>query len=79
MVNDQKNTLAIDFGTSNSAVATFDNGKIKRIPMEDGSDTLPTAIFFDFVEKKIRIVPAERCRGAIYALAQTGSGHILNA
>ena len=55
MVNDQKNTLAIDFGTSNSAVATFENGSIKRIPIERDSDTLPTAIFFDFEAQKIRI------------------------
>ena len=49
------NVLAIDFGTSNSAVAVFDNGAIKRLQMEDGSDTLPTAIFFDFATGKTRI------------------------
>jgi hypothetical chaperone protein len=45
---DQSNVLAIDFGTSNSAVAVFDQGVIRRLQMEEGSDTLPTAIFFDF-------------------------------
>ena len=49
------NVLAIDFGTSNSAVAVFDNGAIKRLQMEDGSDTLPTAIFFDFATGETRI------------------------
>ena len=49
------NVLAIDFGTSNSAVAVFDNGVIKRLQMEDGSDTLPTAIFFDFSTGETRI------------------------
>lgn len=46
------NVLAIDFGTSNSAVAVFENGAIKRVQMEDGSDTLPTAIFFDFATRE---------------------------
>ncbi|MHC9237166.1 Hsp70 family protein [Pseudooceanicola sp. 502str34] len=38
--------LAIDFGTSNSAVALPYNGGIYRIPIERGGDTLPTAVFF---------------------------------
>jgi hypothetical chaperone protein len=49
------NVLAIDFGTSNSAVAVFDNGAIKRLQMEDGSDTLPTAVFFNFSTGETRI------------------------
>lgn len=39
-------TLAIDFGTSNSAVAILDAGQIRRLAIEFGSDTLPTAVFF---------------------------------
>ena len=39
-------TLAIDFGTSNSAVAIVENGVLRRLPIEDGADTLPTAVFF---------------------------------
>ncbi|NHF73266.1 Hsp70 family protein [Paracoccus xiamenensis] len=39
-------TLAIDFGTSNSAVALSWPGRASRLPMEDGGDTLPTAVFF---------------------------------
>lgn len=39
-------TLAIDFGTSNSAAAILDNGELRRIPLEPGADTLPTAVFF---------------------------------
>ena len=39
-------TLAIDFGTSNSAAAMLDNGTVRRLPIETGSDTLPTAVFF---------------------------------
>lgn len=39
-------TLAIDFGTSNTAVAILDRGTVRRLPVETGSDTLPTAVFF---------------------------------
>lgn len=39
-------TLAIDFGTSNSAAAVFENGAVRRIALEPGADTLPTAVFF---------------------------------
>lgn len=38
--------LAIDFGTSNSAVAVPDGGRPRRIPVEGAADTLPTAVFF---------------------------------
>jgi len=38
--------LAIDFGTSNSAAAVLDGGRLRRIAIEDASDTLPTAVFF---------------------------------
>lgn len=38
--------LAVDFGTSNSAAAMLENGVIRRLPVEDGADTLPTAVFF---------------------------------
>ncbi|MAM60507.1 Hsp70 family protein [Maritimibacter sp. UBA3975] len=39
-------TLAIDFGTSNSAAAVLDGGVVRRVPLEAGADTLPTAVFF---------------------------------
>lgn len=38
--------LAIDFGTSNSAVAINVNHRPVRLPIEDKQDTLPTAVFF---------------------------------
>ena len=37
--------LAVDFGTSNSAVAMWDDG-VRRIPLEGDAPTLPTAVFF---------------------------------
>jgi hypothetical chaperone protein len=39
-------TIAIDFGTSNSAAAVLDGGVVRRIPLERGAETLPTAVFF---------------------------------
>ena len=42
----QSQTLAIDFGTSNSAAALPVPGGVYRIPVEHGADTLPTAVFF---------------------------------
>jgi hypothetical chaperone protein len=42
----QTQTLAIDFGTSNSAAALPIPGGVYRIPVEHGADTLPTAVFF---------------------------------
>ncbi|WP_238366173.1 Hsp70 family protein [Mesobacterium pallidum] len=38
--------LAVDFGTSNSAAAMLDGGRVRRLPLEPGADTLPTAVFF---------------------------------
>ena len=39
-------TLAIDFGTSNSAAAVWEDGHVRRLAIEAGADTLPTAVFF---------------------------------
>lgn len=39
-------TLAIDFGTSNSAAACLNGDSVRRIALEPGADTLPTAVFF---------------------------------
>lgn len=38
--------LAVDFGTSNSAAATLQDGRIRRLAIEPGAETLPTAVFF---------------------------------
>lgn len=39
-------TLAIDFGTSNSAAAILEGGAVRRLAIEAGQETLPTAVFF---------------------------------
>ena len=38
--------LGIDFGTSNSAAATYKDGQLSRVALEAGADTIPTAVFF---------------------------------
>ncbi|WP_136636611.1 Hsp70 family protein [Pseudooceanicola onchidii] len=38
--------LAVDFGTSNTAAAVLDGGAVRRLSIEAGADTLPTAVFF---------------------------------
>lgn len=47
--------LGIDFGTSNSAAAVAREGVPQLIALEKGETTLPTAVFFDFDEKVMRI------------------------
>jgi hypothetical chaperone protein len=46
-------TLGIDFGTSNSAAGVAMDGVPRLIDIEQGEQTLPTAVFFDFDEKRI--------------------------
>lgn len=38
--------LAVDFGTSNTAAAVLEAGKVRRLRIEGDADTLPTAVFF---------------------------------
>ncbi|MTH65178.1 Hsp70 family protein [Paracoccus shanxieyensis] len=42
----QDDIIAVDFGTSNTAAAMLEAGRIRRIPIEAGAETLPTAVFF---------------------------------
>lgn len=48
-------TLAIDFGTSNSAAAVPTPNGVYRIPVEQGAETLPTAVFFPTDEGLMQI------------------------
>src|ERR1700760_69503 len=41
------NYCAIDFGTSNSAVAVPDGAALRLAPVEGAYTTLPTAVFFN--------------------------------
>ena len=67
-------TLAIDFGTSNSAVAVLEDGKVRRIPIEGRSETLPTAVFFPKGSGTMRIGEA-----AIAALVEGEEGRFMRA
>jgi hypothetical chaperone protein len=44
-------TLGVDFGTSNTAAAVFDDGRVRVIPLEEGAATIPTAVFLDFADR----------------------------
>ena len=66
--------LAIDFGTSNSAAAILENGAVRRLAVEAGSDTLPTAVFFPARGGAMRIGDA-----AAKALAGAEEGRYMRA
>ncbi|WP_166418370.1 Hsp70 family protein [Cochlodiniinecator piscidefendens] len=51
----QTKTLAIDFGTSNSAAAVLREDGLYRIPIEGDEETLPTAVFFPTDESTMLI------------------------
>jgi len=47
--------LGVDFGTSNSAAAVAVDGRAHLITLEADETTLPTAVFFDFDARRMRI------------------------
>lgn len=47
--------LGVDFGTSNSAAAVSVDGRAHLITLEADETTLPTAVFFDFDARRMRI------------------------
>lgn len=67
-------TLALDFGTSNSAAAILQDGAIRRLPIEAGSDTLPTAVFFPADKSAMQLGLA-----ASMALLQGDEGRYMRA
>ncbi|MDQ6432466.1 Hsp70 family protein [Mesorhizobium sp. LHD-90] len=42
----------IDFGTSNSTAALFENGKPRLVALEGGHVTMPSAVFFNFEDDR---------------------------
>jgi molecular chaperone DnaK (HSP70) len=44
----------IDFGTSNSTVGVVRDGHPRLVALEDGQVTLPSAVFFNFEDNRIR-------------------------
>lgn len=67
-------SLAIDFGTSNTAAAVLDAGQPLIIPLEPAQDTLPTAVFFAVQPKAMLIGQA-----AVDALTDGREGRFLRA
>ena len=47
------NWLGVDFGTSNSAAAYMSAGDVVHVELEEGRETIPTALFFDLYEKQV--------------------------
>lgn len=47
------NWLGVDFGTSNSAAAYMAGGEVVHVELEEGRETIPTALFFDLYEKQV--------------------------
>ncbi len=46
--------IGIDFGTSNSAVGIVDGDDLHLVPLEHGRESIPTALFFNAEESRIR-------------------------
>ncbi len=53
MPSEARHTLAVDFGTSNTAAGALVNGQPRLIGLEPGADTLPTALFMDFDRRSV--------------------------
>lgn len=66
-------SLALDFGTSNSAAAIWDGG-VRRLVLETGGDTVPTAVFFPSDKGPMRLGLA-----AAMALLQGEEGRYMRA
>ena len=45
--------LGVDFGTSNSAAAYMAGGDVVHVELEEGRETIPTALFFDLYEHRV--------------------------
>jgi hypothetical chaperone protein len=67
-------TLAIDFGTSNTAAAVMQDGVPKLIELEPGQTTFPTAIFLDFATRTTLFGTA-----AVQALIDGREGRFMRA
>ena len=66
--------LAVDFGTSNTAAAVMAGDRPHIIPLEDGQETLPTAIFLDFTARRTLVGHA-----AVRALIDGREGRFMRA
>ena len=52
-IESSPNWLGVHFGTSNSAAAYMAGGQVVHVELEEGRETIPTALFFDLYEKQV--------------------------
>jgi hypothetical chaperone protein len=64
----------LDFGTSNSTLALHQNGLPKLCPLESESVTLPSAVFYDFEDHRVRFG-----RDGIHCYVEGVEGRLLRA
>ncbi len=69
---DSSMSCGIDFGTSNTTISVFDADGARLIPLEDGSVTLPSAVFFES-----DTAVAEFGRAAIAAYIRGDDGRLM--
>ncbi len=64
----------LDFGTSNSTLGLLLDGQLSLCPLEGDSVTLPSAIFFDYEDERVRYG-----RDAVAAYIEGAEGRLLRA
>ena len=72
---------AIDFGTSNSAVAVPDGGAMRLVALEPGFATMPTAVFYPAEGDRVTGEPApcQYGRAAIAAYVDGIDGRLMRS
>lgn len=70
---------AIDFGTSNSAVAVPRGGGMALVPLEDGATTMPTATFYLAEGPGLQNLPRLVGRAAIAAYVEGTEGRLMRS
>jgi hypothetical chaperone protein len=70
---------AIDFGTSNSAVAVPRNGEMVLVPLEEGATTMPTATFYLGEGPDLQNLPRLVGRAAVAAYVEGTEGRLMRS
>ena len=70
---------AIDFGTSNSAVAVPRGGDVVLVPLEDGATTMPTATFYLAEGPDLQNLPRLVGRAAIASYVEGTEGRLMRS
>ena len=70
---------AIDFGTSNSAVAVPRGGEMALVPLEDGATTMPTATFYLAEGPDLQNLPRLVGRAAIASYVEGTEGRLMRS